>query len=525
MCTTLVGGRADPVAALRASVDALASMDVAALPSTEVLDLAAELSASIARLTGVRWPVCSRWRTRVSWGLDGSRSMPWALARREDAGIASVRAEVTLAQRLAGRAPAHRGRVAGRDRVVGQGEAVGAGWRRRATPAAPPYATRTRVRRSCWRQGPGPRRVGTDPGGPVLGLPGRPGQGRPRLTATTPGPFELQIADTLDGGDVRGLLSPETTELVRTALRAIIGVPDKTDRRTTPQRYADALGDLARFFLDSGTCTGGGSGGGKVRPHLSVHVGWDAFTEQARQAGVDPATFVETGQPIPRTVFERIACDSEVTRVVFGPDSEPLDVGRAQRTVTPAQRRAVIARDKTCRGPDCHAPPRLCDVHHLIWWTRGGVTSVRELRADVLALPRLGTRRRHHDHPSRRDVDLHPPRRAYHDPRTRPAHRLTHGGPDTYTGATRRCRTHTRACGLRRSPIPALGALGDGGALASVRCSRASGRRSQRRRTRGRSARWRMSARTIHRGRRRRSRRWRRRTARADCPRRSTRSR
>ncbi len=116
--------------------------------------------------------------------------------------------------------------------------------------------------------------------------------------------------------------------------------------------------------------------GGKVKPHLSVSVGWDAFTDQARSAGVDPAVFVETGQPIPRTVFDRIACDSEVTRVVFGPDSEVLDVGRAQRTVTPAQRRAVIARDQTCRGPGCHAPPRLCEVHHLVWWTRGGVTSV-----------------------------------------------------------------------------------------------------------------------------------------------------
>ena len=175
---------------------------------------------------------------------------------------------------------------------------------------------------------------------------------------------------------MRGLLSPETTELVRTALRAIIGTPPATDHRSTPQRYADALGDLARFFLDAGTCSAGGSGGGKVKPHLTVSVGWDGFTQQAKQAGVDPATFTETGQPIPRTVFERIACDSEVTRIVFGPDSEPLDVGRTHRTVTPGQRKAVIARDRTCRGPDCHAPPRLCEVHHLIWWTRGGMTSV-----------------------------------------------------------------------------------------------------------------------------------------------------
>ena len=46
--------------------------------------------------------------------------------------------------------------------------------------------------------------------------------------------------------------------------------------------------------------------------------------------------FTETGHPIPRTVLDRIACDSEVTRIVFGPDSEVLDVGRTHRVVTPA---------------------------------------------------------------------------------------------------------------------------------------------------------------------------------------------
>ena len=112
MCTTLVG-IADPVAALRASVDALASMDVAALPSTEVLDLAAELSASIARLTGVRLACLQSVADSGVWGLDGSRSMPWALARREDAGIALGPRGGHPGAAAGGRAPADRGRVAG----------------------------------------------------------------------------------------------------------------------------------------------------------------------------------------------------------------------------------------------------------------------------------------------------------------------------------------------------------------------------------------------------------------------------
>src|SRR5580765_6300156 len=100
MCTT-PGVAGDPVAALRAAIGAVAAIDVAALPATGALDLARELATALARLTGVRMACLQSVADSGAWALDGSRSMPWALARREDAGIGSVRAEVTLAQRLA----------------------------------------------------------------------------------------------------------------------------------------------------------------------------------------------------------------------------------------------------------------------------------------------------------------------------------------------------------------------------------------------------------------------------------------
>ena len=85
---------------LVAVADRAAALDVRALPGTEALDLAATIASTVARLTGVRLACLQSVADSGVWGLDGSRSMPWALARREDAGIASVRAEVTLAQRL-----------------------------------------------------------------------------------------------------------------------------------------------------------------------------------------------------------------------------------------------------------------------------------------------------------------------------------------------------------------------------------------------------------------------------------------
>jgi hypothetical protein len=58
--------------------------------------------------------------------------------------------------------------------------------------------------------------------------------------------------------------------------------------------------------------------------------------------------------------------------------SEILDSGRASRTFTAAQRRAIVARDKHCRWPGCDRPPGWCDAHHSIHWADGGVTSVEK---------------------------------------------------------------------------------------------------------------------------------------------------
>ena len=86
---------------------------------------------------------------------------------------------------------------------------------------------------------------------------------------------------------------------------------------------------------------------------------------------------LDDGTPLPLSALARLACDAEFTRIVFGPDGEPLDVGRTRRTFTGAQRRAVIARDRCCQYPGCGAPPMLGEVHHVRWWVRDrGPTAV-----------------------------------------------------------------------------------------------------------------------------------------------------
>jgi uncharacterized protein DUF222 len=81
------------------------------------------------------------------------------------------------------------------------------------------------------------------------------------------------------------------------------------------------------------------------------------------------AELVGTG-PIPDTVLARLACDSQITRVVFGPQSVVLNAGRAERTYSGAKRRAIIARDLQCQFPGCDAPPAMSEVHHVDHWVR-----------------------------------------------------------------------------------------------------------------------------------------------------------
>ncbi len=74
--------------------------------------------------------------------------------------------------------------------------------------------------------------------------------------------------------------------------------------------------------------------------------------------------------PIPQSELERLACDAEVFGVLFSGDGEPLWHGRGERTVTDAQRRALLARDGVCVL--CAEEPSRCESHHIVPWAKPG---------------------------------------------------------------------------------------------------------------------------------------------------------
>lgn len=190
-------------------------------------------------------------------------------------------------------------------------------------------------------------------------------------TPGTPVRGELWLRDRRDGRlGLEGWLDAEHGAMVRSLIEQLAaprpatdGVPDP---RSVPQRQADALIELcdrARAADDFPT-----SGG--EPPHLTVTIDWEAL-----RAGIGAAT-LDHGLHISAATARRLACDCRVIPVVLGSDSEPLDIGRASRTVPRSIRRALVARDRCCRFPGCHRPPQLCDAHHVRHWVHGGETSV-----------------------------------------------------------------------------------------------------------------------------------------------------
>ncbi len=86
--------------------------------------------------------------------------------------------------------------------------------------------------------------------------------------------------------------------------------------------------------------------------------------------------FLERTGPIPASRLRKMACEANIIPVVMGGNGQPLDVGRAKRLFTPAQRAGLYARDRGCIFPNCTTPMSLCEAHHLNPWSRGGTTNL-----------------------------------------------------------------------------------------------------------------------------------------------------
>lgn len=183
----------------------------------------------------------------------------------------------------------------------------------------------------------------------------------------------LSLSATWAGmGRLDGWLDPEATATVTTALRTYgdRAARDPGDHRSPTQVRADALVDICRFYLDHADVP---MSGGR-RAHVVVTVDLETLEGRAgHRAEIDGAGRITA------EAARRLACDARISRVITRGGSEPLDVGRAARTVSAAQRTALTVRDGGCVAGGCDVPAEWCDAHHLEHWIDGGPTDLANL--------------------------------------------------------------------------------------------------------------------------------------------------
>ncbi len=181
----------------------------------------------------------------------------------------------------------------------------------------------------------------------------------------------LRLRDRRHGGVgfegwLDGEHGPALRELIEQLAKPRPAADHIPDPRGVEQRQADALieiCDLARAAEAAPTAAG-------EPPHLTITLDLNMLIDGIGAAALDYGSFLPAGEA------RRWACDAKIIPMVLRGDSEPLDVGRAMRTVPTAVRRALVVRDRGCSYPGCGRPPSHCAAHHVRHWVDGGDTSV-----------------------------------------------------------------------------------------------------------------------------------------------------
>ena len=178
----------------------------------------------------------------------------------------------------------------------------------------------------------------------------------------------FHVSESVDGlVRLDGVLDAEGGATLRSALQAFMK-PVKDDARTYGQRSVDALVELCRQG------SRGKRDGTGPRPQLIIRASLDTL---AGTKGA-PAGELEGGGTVPTETVQRYACDSALVRMT-GRTELDHELNHASRTLPASTRRALESRDRRCVWPGCGRPLSWCDGHHLVWWTKGGETSLSNL--------------------------------------------------------------------------------------------------------------------------------------------------
>ncbi|MES2094252.1 MAG: DUF222 domain-containing protein [Actinomycetota bacterium] len=185
----------------------------------------------------------------------------------------------------------------------------------------------------------------------------------------------LKIFTTPDGMvKLDWIMPPEIGGLVKAGIDAIVsdqlrqarepdGMPDD---RILPQLRSDAA---EQVFRHAATCSS--PGGDLPAFTLVVRMTLDSLLSNTGVAEIDGV-----GASISAATARRLAAESEFIPLVLDGAGEVLDLGRAKRLFTRAQKIALAERDGGCAVGGCSCPPSYAEAHHISWWNHGGESNL-----------------------------------------------------------------------------------------------------------------------------------------------------
>lgn len=107
-----------------------------------------------------------------------------------------------------------------------------------------------------------------------------------------------------------------------------------------------------------------------VNATVVVTMTLDQLLAEHATALLDDGSRMSAGQA------RRLACEAGIIPVVLDSKSQPLDIGRAARLFTKAQRIALGLRDGGCTAKGCETSASGCHAHHDDPWSRLGLTDL-----------------------------------------------------------------------------------------------------------------------------------------------------
>jgi hypothetical protein len=165
-------------------------------------------------------------------------------------------------------------------------------------------------------------------------------------------------------------LTPEQGNRIRRALDHEIAVMAKLNEFAGLRRDQLLVRALDRLVCGTGTTRG------MAPAEVAVLIDYQTLVDGRHDGTVCEYS---DGTTIPPEAARRHACEANIIPVVLGGDSRPLDVGRARRLATPAQRTALRSMYRTCAIDGCDRHFDRCHMHHIAEWDDLGLTDIDNL--------------------------------------------------------------------------------------------------------------------------------------------------